>query len=1370
LANAQILYDEDVAATVATDTTWVTTAIIPAASFTANKRYLIIANAIVEHASAANEARVRLMHGPTPTVFTDASLAWEGLNSTQSHEESWLFDFTQPGTTEDILIQISSSSTTDVTNRLSQILAIKLDDDFISGTDYFWAEDLTDYTMTSTPTEKATTASFTPNGTDRWLFIGHMIYDVVSITTQIGFELTDSVAGVLNRTSAEAEDATNDFHGHNLYWVGVPSNAARTVAVSPFNSGSSIMLASRVIAINLSKFAQSAHTFSTAEIDPATSPSYTNLATISPEPDVTGDWVYIAFTNQDVNETVSDFETRLQVNPSGGGLVSDPNYSATNVPGIDNWDATDEGTHSVFKLRSLSSGGARTINFDARQVAGTTGRLEDNGLAAFSVALAAVAPTGHAQAQASIRSKYAHAQAQAQIILIQNAQATALINGQFSSVTDTFTRSVSDGWGTNNTGDTYVINTGSENFDVNGSEGTIQTDDSVQFIGLNNTLMGTTERGITASYRFKFDTLPTNGTNQGLFTIWMNLASGLTEDNGAGLKLLYHSVGGNFRITSHVGENNSTIFVFVGTVVINTWYIVEGTFVNSSNNTVESRFRVYLEGGTPPAYQKFSFDDSKLVPGHVGFVDSSHTGVFPLISIDDLSIQNVSWTDIGQAQAQITGLGLKFAQAQASIRPRAKHAQAQASIKVPGGHGQSMAEITSRFPKGYAAALISGTFFDPFDDTFTRTVVDSLGTSDNTDVWASTFGVAANADVNGTQGTISTTFSSQVWELPQTLIRRSEGREYSGTISQNILPAVNSLKGINLTGSTPSVIAGSATPSPRVSVQFNDTYILLSYIGRSVYVLASLPYAVGNPYNFIVRAIKVSNQSILITYKLWKVGDSEPEWSELTVVDTTYPGDSGHVRLSHEGDNADANAPFLVTFDNLHISNFWLTQSGQAQALIVLGSKTSHAQAEASILVTSHAHGQTQADIQAITNVHAQAQADILVTYSLHAQANADIKAANFAHAQSQADIKAEVYGSGQAQADIKQAYTANGQTQADILTQGYGHGQAQTDILAIYNSHAQVQTSIKATTTQSGQGQADIKATDYGSGQAQTTITSGIVIHAQTQANIKATSTQYGQTQADILVTDTRFSQAEAVIKQIYFSHGQAQGAIIQTGQSYGQTQSDIKAINVAVAQAQGSIQTTYNSSGQAQADIKVSYTYSGQGQALISRTEQGYGQAQGDIKATNSSVGQAQSAILSTTSKHANAQGWIKTTVNNYAQTQGYITTIITKSGQAEAAIQTGGRANAQAQALIYRTENATAQTQAFIRKSAGYGQARAFIHQPHELKKLRVDDVPTLVQTIDDENDPPIIEIKDHRHTTITSTDERTIKHTIQDTTST
>lgn len=386
MPDVQVLYAEDISGAItANSTTWVDVCSVAAASFTASKKYLIIANQVTSNSNAAAEGRIRLVHGLTPTVFDDASLAFESGTGAE-HGLHYMFFYTQPGTTELVKLQISSSSTNVTTSVFGQIIPINLDDYGTDSVDFFQAEDLLDYTMTATPTAKATTASFTPNGTDRYLFIGHMIYDVVGITTQIGFQLIDSVAGVLNSCQQEGEDGTNDFLGHNLFWVGVPTNVARTVAVAPFNSAGAIMLASRVIAINLAKFSQSAGVFDATEVDPAASPTYTTLASVAPTPTATGDWVYIAFGNDDGNEASTSLQNRLQADPDGGGLVSDPNYPAD--PPQNQWDNVDELPINVFNLLQFTSGGARTVNFDCTRLGGTTARMEDNGLVAFSVALA----------------------------------------------------------------------------------------------------------------------------------------------------------------------------------------------------------------------------------------------------------------------------------------------------------------------------------------------------------------------------------------------------------------------------------------------------------------------------------------------------------------------------------------------------------------------------------------------------------------------------------------------------------------------------------------------------------------------------------------------------------------------------------------------------------------------------------------------------------------------------------------------------------------------------------------------------------------------------------------------------------------------
>jgi hypothetical protein len=389
MANVQVLYAE-ATGTTANSTTWVDLATIPAVSFTAGKTYLILANQVGFPADGNSEYRVRLVYGTGSSVFTDAGLAWDKGIVGAEHEESYMLLYTQPGTTDLVKLQISSSASVVCTNILSQIIAINMDDLGVTGTNYFYNENTDNYTLTNTGTAKAITSSFTPNGSDRWLFIGNMIDDCGSVvTTEKGFELYDSIAGVLNSCQEEGEDATNDFHGHNLFWVGVPTNSARTLAVRPFQTGATpdtVHLSSRVIAINLSNFAQSVSTFDATEVTPNASPTFTTLATIAPNPTNTGDWVVIAFSTNDVGTASTDSETRLQINSGGGGLVDDPPYPNT-APGTDTWDALDENAFSVFNLVSLTSGAGRTINWDARAASGTAQHFEDNGLVAFSVEL-----------------------------------------------------------------------------------------------------------------------------------------------------------------------------------------------------------------------------------------------------------------------------------------------------------------------------------------------------------------------------------------------------------------------------------------------------------------------------------------------------------------------------------------------------------------------------------------------------------------------------------------------------------------------------------------------------------------------------------------------------------------------------------------------------------------------------------------------------------------------------------------------------------------------------------------------------------------------------------------------------------------------
>ena len=389
MAAAQGLYAEGLNVSAST-TAWVDVCTIAAGSFTASKKYLILAIAhIRSDTSSANETRVRLVHGGTPTLFTDANSAYEETSADQDTVVGWMEVWTQPGTAELVKLQVSSSSTSTHRVILGQIFALKLDDDLTLNTDYFYNEVTGDYTTTVTPTAQAS-VTFTPNGTDSYLVIAQSAVDTVGITTEYYQSIYDSVEGLdTPKIEVESEDATNEYRNYLLARVFTPSAASHTFStrISGETAGDHIALSSRIFVIRLNKFAAFGQAYTAAEDQPVAAASWETEQTLSVTPTVNGDWFYIGYFGNDVGTLTDDLQTRLQVNPDGSGLVSDPAYGDTS-PGQDAWDATDVTPFAIFNFRSLASGAARAINLDCQMVSGTTLRVQERTLAAFSMQLA----------------------------------------------------------------------------------------------------------------------------------------------------------------------------------------------------------------------------------------------------------------------------------------------------------------------------------------------------------------------------------------------------------------------------------------------------------------------------------------------------------------------------------------------------------------------------------------------------------------------------------------------------------------------------------------------------------------------------------------------------------------------------------------------------------------------------------------------------------------------------------------------------------------------------------------------------------------------------------------------------------------------
>jgi hypothetical protein len=363
MADVQVL--EATGSANGTSTTWVDVATIPAASFTAGAKYLILAFAMFQSSSSANEGRLRLVRGTTPTEFTDAYNAEELLANTTHSQAGWMTMYTQPGTTELVKIQISSSAASTTTGEWGHIIAINLDDIGTEDTDYRYNEVTADLTL-STSYQDGATETWTPNGTDKWLMIGQVSWvpGDVAAQTDVQIVLDGTSVGLV---SEEGEDVTNERRNRLIMWAATPTNASHTFKVqAKGETATGTVQSSRVFVLNLSKFAQADYNVSSGTTALVEGAGWTNIATLSPTPGATGNFVILSSQIQDYNAaTGTSPQGRQQVNASGGGLASAPAYGDDGL-GVDTWDGTDQRSLFLGDVLSLSSGASRQINVDAQ--------------------------------------------------------------------------------------------------------------------------------------------------------------------------------------------------------------------------------------------------------------------------------------------------------------------------------------------------------------------------------------------------------------------------------------------------------------------------------------------------------------------------------------------------------------------------------------------------------------------------------------------------------------------------------------------------------------------------------------------------------------------------------------------------------------------------------------------------------------------------------------------------------------------------------------------------------------------------------------------------------------------------------------------
>lgn len=966
------------------------------------------------------------------------------------------------------------------------------------------------------------------------------------------------------------------------------------------------------------------------------------------------------------------------------------------------------------------------------------------------------------QAQAFIFQPIVKQFAQAQAFISKSAgygQANALINGTFTTIVDTFTRSVTDGLGSADTGGAWTIISGNvANFDVNGTQATITSSAGNGFSAqLGSALI---PKNYEAIATFNFSQLPVSAFYG--FILSSLLGSTRNPSDSGSLGEFDVNIGGSIFITTYInGAGTSTT---LGTYVAGEfWNIKVRNLSSSSENT--TYLKVWKVGDAEPAWNLVT--SRPIDTG--GFLAAGHSGIYVQIesgttfTLDNFNVYQAYPVAHGQAQAFITSGKFGYGQAQAKVGPtillvvadKTSLTTMDANLKdrliTTLNYAVQVASDEDAVPSltGISAIVIAESVLNATLSTKYRNVAAPImlldsGPAINMDM-ASAIGSVPSDSMEVVDGShiaaagksgIVTVFSSS--DTIRWITTNANAKVY---LVQNVNPSgVTYDAGVTMFNAHVSegrrLFLGSFFDNTAALTNSNDWDFFdagIAYLVR--------PTTLNNIFSQAQASIKATGRGygqaqadIEQTYNSFAQAQADVKQAyrgfgqtqaDIKATYNTFAQSQADIKQTY---NAFAQAQAKIQV-SLTTNNSY----GQAQADIkqtynvfaqaqadIKQTYNSFAQSQADIKQTYNAFGQANADIKQTYQVYAQSQADIKQTYNGFGQANADIKATSNAFAQAQADIKATINRFAQAQADIKTTYNAFAQANADIKSVSRSYAQAQADIKVTTNQFAQAQAWIETTTNQFAQANADIKATSNAFAQAQAKMNAfGVQAYAQALSNIKGIDVEgVGQAQAKINAFGVKgYGQAQADIKATYNGYGQAQAQITNTYKAYAQAQADIKVTTNQFAQAQANIKQTYKVFAQAQADIKTTYAVYGQAQADIEQTYNGFGQSNADIKVVSNGYGQAQGDIKQIYQSYAQSQADIKQTYNGYGQSQADIKSIYQIYAQAQADIKVISNVYSQAQADIKTTYQGYAQANAdILATSNSYGQAQGDIKQTY------------------------------------------------------
>jgi hypothetical protein len=285
-------------------------------------------------------------------------------------------------------------------------------------------------------------------------------------------------------------------------------------------------------------------------------------------------------------------------------------------------------------------------------------------------------------------------QVNADIVATSNAfsQANAFI--AYTPITDAFTRTVANGWGTADNGGTWVKNGAGalSTYSVDGSKGVFATD-AFSFWGMK--LVQVDAYNADTTVKWEVSTAPAVSNSQ---QVWVSHRTDHAE-----LRIITRPTGIELSLTENFGTQIGAVFdTGVANLANEQWYARYRSISTSSNTTHYAK--VWKVGNTEPDWQIIR--TSSVVPSDSfrSFSLQTLSNAGAVFSFDDLNSVEAYFQGFGQAQAKIAGAVSTVAvgQSQADIKQTYNQfAQAQADIKQTySGLGQAQANIKQTY-QGY---------------------------------------------------------------------------------------------------------------------------------------------------------------------------------------------------------------------------------------------------------------------------------------------------------------------------------------------------------------------------------------------------------------------------------------------------------------------------------------------------------------------------------------------------------------------------------------------------------------------------------------------------------------------------------------------